>query len=65
MLTVGTICIPKYAKFLLNNLQKSHVTSFSEQKYVCNLVVHKPVAVYKRKIIFEPLNLELTKLRKS
>ena len=64
ILALGAIYNPTNPNLLLPFLQTIYTTAFAQQKSVNELLAPYSVAVDAREAIFEPLNKELTKLRK-
>lgn len=65
IIELGATYNPSNPKLLLANLQPIYTNSFSQQEAVNTLVAPYSLAVAGRKIIFKPLNRELSKLRKA
>ena len=62
---LGATYSPSNTNLLLANLQTIYTTAFTQQASVNNLLAPYTVAVDLRESIFEPLNRQLTKLRKA
>jgi hypothetical protein len=65
IIAVGAIYNPSNPQLLLSNLQNIYTNSFSHQETVNKSLAPYSVAVDEREEIFNPLNRELTKLRRA